>query len=166
MIQVDRPCERQLLWDTMAQTEPRSKVIRIRFVVTAADLSADSELQPAKLDDRAGILPTLPRLAAPGFHGDLPVHSGFRHGDNQMDPANARPIKAHVARLNGCALSILGREDWWMWIVRYRHGTRVEGKTGTFAAAKSAAVATAMPLTSLSRTAGTALTAAPSPQAS
>ena len=166
MTQVDRPCEWQLLWDTMAQAERRSKAIEIRAVVITADLSGDAELQPAKLDDRAGILPTLPRLAAPGFHGDLPVHSGFRHGDNQMDPANARPIKAHVARLNGCALSILGREDWWMWIVRYRHGTRVEGETGTLAAAKSAAVAAAMPLTSRSRTAGTALTATLSPRVS
>ena len=48
-IQVDRLCVRQLLWDTMAQGEPRSKAIEIRFVVTAADLSDDSDLQPAKL---------------------------------------------------------------------------------------------------------------------
>ena len=73
LIQVDRLCGRHLLWDTTAQAEPRSKAIEIRFVVTAADLSDDSELQPAKLDDRVGILLTLPRLAAPGFHGNLGV---------------------------------------------------------------------------------------------
>ena len=38
----------------------------------------DLELQPANTDDRAGILPTLPRLAALGFRGDLPGDSGFQ----------------------------------------------------------------------------------------
>ena len=50
LIQVDRLCGRHLLWDTTAQAEPRSKAIEIRFVVTTADLSGDSELQPAELD--------------------------------------------------------------------------------------------------------------------
>src|SRR3982751_1375048 len=36
------------------------------------------ELQPANTDDRAGILPTLPRLAALGFEGDLLGDSGFK----------------------------------------------------------------------------------------
>jgi transposase len=35
------------------------------------------ELQPANTDDRAGTLPALPRLAAPGFQGDLLGDSGF-----------------------------------------------------------------------------------------
>jgi len=38
----------------------------------------DLELQPANVDDRAGALPMLPRLAALGFQGDLPGDSGFR----------------------------------------------------------------------------------------
>ena len=38
----------------------------------------DLELQPANTDDRAGTAPTLPRLAALGFRGDLPGDSGFR----------------------------------------------------------------------------------------
>ena len=50
LIQVDRLCGWHLLWDTTAQAEPRSKAIEIRFVVTTADLSGDSELQPAELD--------------------------------------------------------------------------------------------------------------------
>src|SRR6187402_871703 len=56
LMQVDRLCERQLLWDTKAQAEPRSMAIDFLFVVTAADLSGDSELQPAKLDDGPSIL--------------------------------------------------------------------------------------------------------------
>src|SRR3954466_7098033 len=38
----------------------------------------DLELQPANTDDRAGVLPMLPRLAALGFEGDLLGDSGFR----------------------------------------------------------------------------------------
>jgi transposase len=38
----------------------------------------DLELQPANTDDRAGILPTLPRLAALGFQGALLGDSGFK----------------------------------------------------------------------------------------
>ena len=38
----------------------------------------DLELQPANTDDRAGVLPTLPRLAALGFQGDLLGDSGFK----------------------------------------------------------------------------------------
>jgi transposase len=38
----------------------------------------DLELQPANTDDRAGILPMLPRLAALGFEGDLLGDSGFK----------------------------------------------------------------------------------------
>jgi transposase len=37
----------------------------------------DLEPQPANTDDRAGVLPTLPRLAALGFQGDLLGDSGF-----------------------------------------------------------------------------------------
>jgi transposase len=37
----------------------------------------DLELHPANTDDRAGILPTLPRLAALGFEGDLLGDSSF-----------------------------------------------------------------------------------------
>jgi hypothetical protein len=35
-------------------------------------------LQPANVDDRAGALPMLPRLAALGFQGDLLGDSGFK----------------------------------------------------------------------------------------
>ncbi len=38
----------------------------------------DLELQPANTDDRAGVLPMLPRLAALGFGGDLLGDSGFK----------------------------------------------------------------------------------------
>jgi transposase len=38
----------------------------------------DLELRPANTDDRAGVLPTLPRLAALGFEGDLLGDSGFK----------------------------------------------------------------------------------------
>jgi transposase len=38
----------------------------------------DLELHPANTDDRAGIVPTLPRLAALGFQGDLLGDSGFK----------------------------------------------------------------------------------------
>jgi transposase len=38
----------------------------------------DLELHPANTDDRAGVLPTLPRLAALGFEGDLLGDSGFK----------------------------------------------------------------------------------------
>jgi DDE family transposase len=38
----------------------------------------DLELQPANVDDRADSLPTLPRLAALGFQGDLLGDSGFK----------------------------------------------------------------------------------------
>jgi hypothetical protein len=38
----------------------------------------DVELRPANTDDRAGILPTLPRLAALGFEGDLLGDSSFK----------------------------------------------------------------------------------------
>lgn len=38
----------------------------------------DLELHPANTDDRAGILPTLRRLAALGFEGDLLGDSGFK----------------------------------------------------------------------------------------
>ena len=38
----------------------------------------DLELRPANTDDRAGILPTLPRLAALGFEGDLLGDSSFK----------------------------------------------------------------------------------------
>jgi transposase len=38
----------------------------------------DLELRPANTDDRAGTLPTLPRLAALGFQGDLLGDSGFK----------------------------------------------------------------------------------------
>jgi transposase len=38
----------------------------------------DLELRPANTDDRAGVLPMLPRLAALGFEGDLLGDSGFK----------------------------------------------------------------------------------------
>lgn len=38
----------------------------------------DLELQPANTDDRVGVLPMLPRLAALGFQGDLLDDGGFK----------------------------------------------------------------------------------------
>ena len=38
----------------------------------------DLELQPANTDDRAGVLPILPRMAALGFQGDLLGDGGFK----------------------------------------------------------------------------------------
>ena len=38
----------------------------------------DLELRPANTDDRAGVLPMLPRLAELGFEGDLLGDSGFK----------------------------------------------------------------------------------------
>ena len=71
----------------MAQAEPRLKAIQFRLIATAADLSGDLGLQPTNLDGRAGILPTVPRLAGLGFQGDLP-------GDNGLEraPFTAAPI--------------------------------------------------------------------------
>jgi len=71
----------------MAQAEPRLKAIQFRLIATAADLSGDLGLQPANLDGRAGILPTLPRLAALGFQGELPGDSGLKGA-----PCTAAPI--------------------------------------------------------------------------
>ena len=45
-----------------------------RYPISLLDL----ELHPANTDDRAGILPALPRLAALGFQGDLLGDSGYK----------------------------------------------------------------------------------------
>ena len=56
----------------------------------------DVELHPANTDDRAGILPTLPRLAALGFEGDLLGDSGFQ-GAPFATAALAHDIHVSVA---------------------------------------------------------------------
>jgi transposase len=57
----------------------------------------DLELQPANTDDRAGVLPMLPRLAAHGFEGDLLGDSGFR----------ARPSPRQRSSMTSMSLSRL-----------------------------------------------------------
>src|SRR3954468_8968888 len=57
------------------------KLIKGRKVFAVCDKHGsllDLELWPANTDDRAGTLPTLPRLAALGFQGDLLGDSGFK----------------------------------------------------------------------------------------
>ena len=56
----------------------------------------DLELQPANVDDRAGTLPALPRLAALGFQGDLLGDSGFK-GEPFAAAALAHDIHAAVS---------------------------------------------------------------------
>ncbi len=57
----------------------------------------DLELQPANADDRVGTLPTLPRLAALDFQGDLLGNSGFK-GTPESQPAmcHCMPPKVRV----------------------------------------------------------------------
>jgi hypothetical protein len=57
----------------------------------------DLELRPANTDDRAGVLPTLPRLAALGFEGDLLGDSGFK-GAPFHGGAHARHPRRGLAR--------------------------------------------------------------------
>src|SRR3954470_1584488 len=54
------------------------KGIKVFVVCDKHGSLLDLELHPANTDDRAGILPTLPRLAALGFEGDLLGDSGFK----------------------------------------------------------------------------------------
>lgn len=54
------------------------KGIKLFVVCDRHGLLLDLELHPANTDDRAGILPTLPRLAALGFEGDLLGDNGFK----------------------------------------------------------------------------------------
>ena len=54
------------------------KGIRLFVVCDKHRSLLDLELQPANTDDRAGVLPMLPRLAALGFEGDLLGDSGFK----------------------------------------------------------------------------------------
>jgi hypothetical protein len=126
LIQLDCPCKRQLLWDTMAPAEPRPKAIEFRLVATAVELSGDPELQPANLDGRASILPTLPRLAALGFQGDLPGGSGFKGA-----PITASPIYNISAALSavpghdgGAGRARQDRRCWWPLRVEPRHSPR------------------------------------------
>ena len=56
----------------------------------------DLELQPANTDDRAGTLPTLPRLAAPGFQGDL-LGDGGSKGPPFAEAALAPDIHVSVS---------------------------------------------------------------------
>jgi hypothetical protein len=52
---------------------------------------------PANADDRAGTLPTLPRLAALGFQGHLLGDSGFK-GTAPFRPAEPLPAAQHRIR--------------------------------------------------------------------
>ena len=54
------------------------KGIKLRVVCDNHGSLLDLELHPANTDDRAGMLPPLPRLAALGFQGDLLGDSGFK----------------------------------------------------------------------------------------
>src|SRR5215208_6551751 len=54
------------------------KGIKVFVVYDKHGSLLDVELRPANTDDRAGILPTLPRLAALGFEGDLLGDSSFK----------------------------------------------------------------------------------------
>jgi transposase len=54
------------------------KGIKLLVVCDKHGSLLDLELHPANTDDRAGILPTLPRLAALGFEGDLLGDSSFK----------------------------------------------------------------------------------------
>ena len=54
------------------------KGIKVFVVCDKHGSLLELELQPANTDDRAGTLPTLPRLAALGFQGDLLGDSGFK----------------------------------------------------------------------------------------
>jgi transposase len=54
------------------------KGIKVFLVSDKHGSLLDVELRPANTDDRAGILPTLPRLAALGFEGDLLGDSSFK----------------------------------------------------------------------------------------
>src|SRR5919202_749748 len=58
----------------------------------------DLELRPANVDDRAGTLPILPRLAALGFQGELLGDSGFK-GDPFAAAARVHDI--HVSASPG-----------------------------------------------------------------
>jgi hypothetical protein len=62
-------------------------------------------------------------------------------------------FQAYVAQLKCCALSIIGQEDWWLWIVHCsHHGVRRQGKARTLAAAQSAVETAATPLLNRPRT--------------
>ena len=54
------------------------KGIKVFVVCDKHGSLLELELHPANTDDRAGILPALPRLAALGFEGDLLGDSSFR----------------------------------------------------------------------------------------
>jgi hypothetical protein len=54
------------------------KGIKVFAVCDKHGLLLDLELRPANADDRAGIRPTLPRLAVLGFEGDLLGDSSFK----------------------------------------------------------------------------------------
>jgi len=85
----------------------------------------DLELQPANTDDRAGVLPTLPRLAALGFQGDLLGDSGFK-GAPFAKAALTHDIHVSVSpggTRDGCFLPRGIRwvvERLFAWLSRYR----------------------------------------------
>jgi transposase len=85
----------------------------------------DLELHPANTDDRAGALPTLPRLAALGFEGDLLGDSGFK-GVSFATAALAHDIHVSVSPGGTRGGRFLPRGIRWVverlfaWMSRYR----------------------------------------------
>jgi transposase len=85
----------------------------------------DLELHPANTDDRAGALPTLPRLAALGFEGDLLGDSGFK-GVSFATAALAHDIHLSVSPGGTRDGRFLPRGIRWVverlfaWLSRYR----------------------------------------------
>jgi transposase len=85
----------------------------------------DLELHPANTDDRAGALPTLPRLAALGFEGDLLGDSGFK-GVSFATAALAHDIHVSVSPGGTRHGRFLPRGIRWVverlfaWLSRYR----------------------------------------------
>ena len=69
-----------LLAEVWARGFDRGKLAKGVKVLAVCDKHGsllNLELRPANTDDRADVLPTLPRLAALGFQGDLLGDSGF-----------------------------------------------------------------------------------------
>jgi hypothetical protein len=69
------------VWSAWARSIDGGKLVKVIKVFVVCDKHSsllDLELHPANTDDRAGILPTLRRLAALGFQGDLLGDSGFK----------------------------------------------------------------------------------------
>ena len=101
------------------------KGIKLLVVCDKHGSLLDLELHPANTDDRAGILPTLPRLAALGFEGDLLGDGGFK-GAPFAEAALEHDIHVSVSpggTRDGCFLPQGIRwvvERLFAWLSRYR----------------------------------------------